>query len=98
MVVNTDALNSLSAKNKKALLGSVDESIAFYVDNYDNNTTGKYEKAVTDAGLKRVNFSADQTSELNKLAATVRDDWVKKYAGKFDSKALFDFTSDLFNK
>lgn len=98
VVVNTDALNSLSAKNKKALLGSVDESIAFYVDNYDNNTTGKYEKAVTDAGLERVTFSADQTSELNKLAATVRDDWVKKYAGKFDSKALFDFTSDLFNK
>ena len=98
VVVNTDALNSLSAKNKEVLLGSVDEAIAFYVDNYDNNTTGKYEKTVSDAGLKRVTFSADQTSEFNKLAASVRADWVKKYAGKFDSKALFDFTEALFAK
>lgn len=98
VVVNTEALNALSAKNKKALLGSVDEAIAFYVDNYNNNTTGKYEQAVSDAGLKRVTFSSAQTTELNKLAASVREDWVKKYAGKFDSKALFDFTSSLFNK
>ncbi len=98
VVVNTDALNSLSAKNKQALLGSVDEAISFYVDNYNNNTTGKYEQAVTDAGLQRVTFSASQTTELNNLAASVREDWVKKYAGQFDSKALFDFTSELFNK
>lgn len=98
VVVNTDALNALSANNRKALLGSVDEALAFYVDNYDNNTTGKYEKAVTDAGLVRVTFTAAQTTQMNKLAASVRDDWIKKYASKFDSKALFDFTAALFAK
>lgn len=98
VVVNTDALNALSSKNRQALLGSVDEAIAYYVDNYDNVTTGKYEKAVSDAGLKRVNFSAVQTAELNKLAASVREDWVKKYASQFDSQALFDFTQALFAK
>ncbi len=96
VVVNTDALNALNAKNRDALLGSVDEAIAFYVDNYNNNTTGKYEQAVTDAGLTRVTFNAAQTAELNKLAASVREDWVKKYASKFDSKALFEFTQALF--
>ena len=96
VVVNTDALNSLSKAHRAALLGSVDEAIAYYVDNYDNNTTGKYEKAVTEEGLQRVTFTAAQTAELNKLAASVRADWVKQYAGKFDSKALFDFTSALF--
>jgi TRAP-type C4-dicarboxylate transport system substrate-binding protein len=96
-VVNTEALNSLSASNKKALLGSVDEAIAFYVDSYDNKTTGKYEQAVTDQGLTRVTFTADQTAELNKLAASVREDWVKKYSSKFDAKTLFDFTEKLFN-
>jgi TRAP-type C4-dicarboxylate transport system substrate-binding protein len=98
VVVNTDALNALNAKNRDALLGSVDEAIAFYVDNYNNNTTGKYEQAVTDAGLTRVTFSAVQTDELNKLAASVREDWVKKYASQFDSKALFEFTQALFAK
>ncbi|MDJ0882000.1 MAG: TRAP transporter substrate-binding protein DctP [Gammaproteobacteria bacterium] len=96
VVVNTDALNALSAENKKALLGSVDEAIAFYVDNYDNNTTGKYQKAIAEEGLTQVTFTPAQTAELNQLAASVREDWVKQYAGKFDSKTLFDFTSALF--
>lgn len=98
VVVNTDALNSLSEKNKAALLGSVDEAMAFYVDNYNNNTIGKYEQAVTDEGLTRVTFTPSQIAELNDLAASVREDWVKKYAGKFDSKTLFDFTVALFAK
>ena len=98
VVVNTDALNALSAKQRDALLGSVDEALAFYVDNYDNNTTGKYQQAVQDEGLTQVTFSAAQTAELNDLAASVRADWIKKYASKFDSQTLFDFTQALFNK
>lgn len=96
VAVNTDALNALSAKNRQALLGSVDEAIAFYVENYNNNTTGKYEQAVTDGGLTRVTFNDAQTAELNELAASVRDAWVQKYASQFDSKALFEFTQALF--
>lgn len=98
VVVNTDALNALSNENREALLGSVDEAIAFYVDNYNNNTTGKYDTAVTEAGLTRVTFTPDQTAELNELAASVREDWVSKYASEFDSKALFDFTEALFSE
>ena len=96
VVVNTEALDSLSKKNRDALMGSVDEAIAYYVNNYDQNTTGKYEQAVSDAKLTRVTFTAAQTAELNKLAESVRQDWIKKYAGKFDSKTLFDFTEKLF--
>lgn len=98
VVVNTDALNALSSAHRNALLGSVDEALAFYVDNYDNNTTGKYEKAITDGGLTRVTFTPAQTAELNNLAASVREDWVKKYASQFDSKKLFDFTAALFSE
>jgi len=98
VVVNTDALNALSKKNKEALLGSIDEALKFYVDNYEDKTTGRYEKAVTEAGLVRVTFTPAQTTELNELAASVREDWVKKYADQFDSQQLFDFTSALFNQ
>lgn len=98
VVVNTEALHSLSEKNRQALLGSVDQAISYYIDNYDNKTTGKYEKAVTDQGLTRVSFSPEQTAELNNLAASVRDGWIKQYAGKFDSQSLFDFTQALFAK
>lgn len=98
VVVNTEALNALSDANRKALLGSVEEAIAFYVSNYNSNATKKYEKAIADAGLVKVTFTAAQTAELDKLSATVRENWVKKYADQFDSKALFDFTQDLFNQ
>ena len=43
VVVNTDALEMLEPAHKEALLGSVDEAMAYYVDNYDNNTTAKYQ-------------------------------------------------------
>ena len=98
MVVNTDALNALKPAHKEALLGSVDEALAYYVKNYDENTTGKYQAAVKEAGLTEITFSADQTTELNGLAESVRTEWVAKYAKDFDSKALFDFTSALFAK
>jgi TRAP-type C4-dicarboxylate transport system substrate-binding protein len=98
VVVNTDALNALSDEHREALLGSVDEAIAFYVDNYENNTVGNYEKAITEAGLTRVTFTPEQTAEFNELAESVRAQWIEENADKFDSKALFDFTVALFNE
>ena len=96
VVVNTDALNALAPAHRDALLGSVDEAIAFYVQNYNSNTTAAYEKAVTEEGVRRVTFTAAQTAELNRLSASVREDWVKQYADEFDAKALFDFTAALY--
>ena len=98
VVVNTDALNSLSATHRDALLGSVDEAMAYYVDNYDNNTTGKYEKAVKEEGLTMVTFTPAQTAELNKLAESVRQGWIEQYSKDFDAQALFEFTQGLFNQ
>ncbi len=98
VVVNTDAMNALSSKNREALLGSVDEALDFYVENYNNNTTGAYEQAVKEQGLAQVTFTPEQTAELNKLAASVREDWIKKYGSKFNTKELFEFTEALFNQ
>ncbi|MFT5657008.1 MAG: TRAP-type C4-dicarboxylate transport system substrate-binding protein [Gammaproteobacteria bacterium] len=98
VVVNTRALNSLSEKNRQALLGSVDEAIDFYVENYETNATAKYNKELAEAGLTKVTFTPAQTAELDKLAASVRDSWTKQYADQFDSKALYDFTQNLFNQ
>lgn len=98
VVVNTDALDMLSPEHKEALLGSVDEALAFYVENYDQNTTAKFEAAKKEVGLNEITFTADQTKKLNELSESVRQEWVKKYAGKFDSQELFDYTASLFAK
>ena len=68
------------------------------VKNYDENTTGAYETAIKEEGLTQVTFTPAQTAELNKLAESVRAEWIKKYSKDFDAQALFDFTSKLFSK
>lgn len=96
VVVNTDALKALSPAHREALLGSVDEALAYYVKNYDENTTAKYQAAIEEEGLKQVTFTAAQTAELNKLADSVRQEWIANNSKNFDAQALFDFTAGLF--
>ncbi|MDH5634116.1 MAG: TRAP transporter substrate-binding protein DctP [Gammaproteobacteria bacterium] len=98
VVVNTNALDSLKPAHKKALLGSVKEAIDFYVSNYNSNTVSKYEAEVKAAGLKKITFTKAQTKELNELAASVREDWVKENSAEFNAKELFDYTQKLVNK
>ncbi len=98
VVVNTEALNALSDKNRDALMGSLDESMKHYVSNYENNTIGKYETAVKDQGLKMITFTPEQTAQLNTLAKSVREEWVAGNKGQFDSEGLYSFAEKLFNK
>jgi len=98
VVVNTDALNALKPEFREALLGSVDEAIAFYVENYETKTTGKYQQAISDAGLEMVTFTTGQTATLDSLSESVRQEWIKGNARDFDSQALFDFTAALFKQ
>lgn len=98
VVVNSDALAMLEPAHREVLLGSVDEALDYYVQNYEDNTVGKFESAKQDVNLTEVTFSPEQTAELNELSDSVRQEWVKKYAGKFDSQELFDFTAALFAK
>ncbi len=99
VVVNTNALNALSAKHRDALLGSVDEAVKYYVENYENTTTKKYyDAAIKEEGLTLVTFTSEQTSRLNELATSVHVEWVKTYAKDFDSATLLKFTQDLFAK
>ena len=98
VVVNTDALDALEPAHREALLGSVDEALDFYVQNYEENTTKKYEAAIREAGLVLVTFTPEQTAELNDLAESVRQEWVAKYSKEFDAQGLFDFTAALFSE
>jgi TRAP-type C4-dicarboxylate transport system substrate-binding protein len=98
VVVNTDALNGLSDAHREALLSSVDEALAYYVSNYEGKVIDKYNETIKENGIELLTFTAVQTAELDKLAATVRAQWITDNSGDFDSQALYDFTVDLFDK
>ena len=98
VIVNTDALAELSDSHREILLGSIDEAMTHYIDNYNNVTIGQFNQAVAEAGLDAVTFTPEQVSELNDTANQVRTEWVEKYKGDFDSDELFNFTSNLFDQ
>jgi len=98
VVVNTMALKMLKPEHRDALLNSVDEALDYYVENYNSNTIGKYETAIKDEGLALITFSPEQSAELNRLAESVRQEWIKANRKQFNSKALFEFTAALFAK
>ncbi|MCP4430313.1 MAG: C4-dicarboxylate ABC transporter substrate-binding protein, partial [Gammaproteobacteria bacterium] len=76
----------------------IDEALDYYVDNYDNNMTGRYQAAIKEQKLVRVTFTPEQTAELNELAESVRQEWVAKHSRNFNARALFDYTAALFAK
>ena len=97
VVVNTDALNSLSTKNKEALIGSIDEALQHYYEVY-GNTTKKYEDELKKSNVKLITFTPGQTAKLNELSQDVNNEWIKQYSKKFNSKELFNYTKNLFEK
>lgn len=98
VVVNTDALSDLKPDHREALLGSVEESLGYYIDNYENSVIGKYNSAVKEKGIEDLTFTAEQTKELDKLSVIVRQKWIEDNNKNFDAEALFQFTQSLFNK
>ena len=74
----------------------MDEALDFYVQNYEQNTTARYEAAVEKEGLTKVTFTPEQIAELDELAETVRQNWVKDHADQFDAQTLFEFTAQQF--
>ena len=77
VVVNTDALNDLSDSERAALLGSVDEALAYYVDNYTNKTMSKWWPALEEKSIMIVRFAESELAALReKVAAPQAEAWI----------------------
>lgn len=69
VVVNTDALAALSGSEREALLGSVEEALAHYIDNYENKTLKKWGPLLEEKGIKQVSFSEETIASFKEAAA-----------------------------
>ncbi len=77
VVVSTDAYNALSDDERAALDGSVDEAIAFYLENYGKLLT-RWEDVLKEKDVKKVNISdADLSAFREKAAGQIQKDWVQ---------------------
>ena len=69
VVVNSDALAALSDAHRDALLGSVDEALAHYIDNYNNKTMAAWGPALEERGIQQVTFSDAEIAAFKEAAA-----------------------------
>ncbi|MCL6282565.1 C4-dicarboxylate TRAP transporter substrate-binding protein [Ruegeria sp. 2012CJ41-6] len=97
VVVNTDALNDLSEEHRAALLGSVEESLAHYVDNYNNNTMNAWGPALDERGITQVTFS-DGDIEAFKAAAAApaAAAWIEENKARgLPAQELYDLVTGM---
>lgn len=69
IVVNTDALASLSDKERNALLGSVDDALAHYLSHYNEQTMAKWEPILNNYGIIKVTFDESELAALRDAVA-----------------------------
>lgn len=100
VVVNTDALNKLKPKHKEALLGSVDEALAHYLNNYKNKTISQFEGVLKDKGIKKVTLPEAEVKAFKEAAAIpARDAWIKDMTAKgLPAQELYDLVVKTINK
>lgn len=93
VVANTDALNDLSDAHHEALLGSIDEALDHYVDNYTNVTMAAWGPALDERGIERVSFSAEGLAAFEEaVAGPAAAAWIEDMSARgLPAQELYDF-------
>lgn len=97
VVVNTDALDALSDEHREALLGSVDEALAHYISNYNNNTMAAWDPALEERGITKVTFSDDEIAAFREAAAApAAAAWIEENAARgLPARELYELVTGL---
>lgn len=96
VVANSDALNSLSDAHRAALLDSIDEALAYYVEYYNNQTMAKWGPTLDENGIERVTFSDDELNRFrDRVAQPAADAWIDDMTGQgLPAAELYQLTID----
>ncbi|MGB3407354.1 MAG: C4-dicarboxylate TRAP transporter substrate-binding protein, partial [Jannaschia sp.] len=75
VVVNIDAYNDLSDENRAILDAAVDDSIAFYLENYAELLEG-WEATLTEKGVQKVRVDAAEIAKMAANSQPIYDAWI----------------------
>ena len=97
VVVNTDALDSLSDAERDALLSSVDEALDHYVTFYNEKTMANWGPALDERGIERVTFSdAEITAFKDAAAAPAAAAWIESNTARgLPAQELYDLVTGM---
>ncbi|UWQ13655.1 TRAP transporter substrate-binding protein DctP [Aliiroseovarius sp. M344] len=97
VVVNTPALESLSDEHRDALLGSVDEALAHYVEFYNNQTMAAWGPALEERDIEQVTFSDEELAAFKTAAAApAATAWIEENAARgLPAQELYDLVTGM---
>lgn len=97
VVVNTDALESLSDAERDALMSSVDEALDHYVTFYNEKTMANWGPALDERGIERVTFSdAEITAFKDAAAAPAAAAWIESNTARgLPAQELYDLVTGM---
>ncbi len=100
VVVNTDALNALSDSNREALLGSVDEALAYYVENYNTKTMAAWGPALDERGIERITYSDEELAAFREaVAGPAAAAWIEENTARgLPAQELYDLVISTINQ
>lgn len=76
VVVNIDAYNDLSDEHRAALDGSIDEAIAYYIENY-GKLLAKWDEVLAEKNVTKVKLSDEEIAAFRTTAADpIREQWI----------------------
>ena len=75
VVVNSEALADLSNEHREALLGSVDESLEWYLEKYQISVE-KFDAKVAEKNIQILTFSDNDIDAIRATAKPVLDEWL----------------------
>ncbi len=99
VVVNTDALDALSDSNREALLGSVEEALDYYVENYNTKTMAAWGPALDERGIERITYSdAELAAFREAVAGPAAAAWIEENTARgLPAQELYDLVIETLN-
>ncbi len=94
VVVNTDALDSLSDEHRDALLGSVDEALQHYIETYNGKTMDAWGPALADKGIESITYSDTELADFRqRVAGPAAKAWIEENNARgLPAQELYDLT------
>lgn len=92
IAVNMDAFDSLSDEHKEALIGSVEEALDHYVDNYLNGIISPWMATLSENGIQTIVYDAETLADFQiRIEEPISSAWMEAYSGGPFSSELLEF-------
>lgn len=95
VVVNTAALASLSDEHRDMLLGSVDEALDYYIENYNTNTMSAWGPKLEEKGIEQISYSDEELTAFREaVAGPAAQSWIEENAKRgLPAQELYDMVT-----